>query len=130
LDSVPLEKVEYTPEGFLIDTPVVTSVGIFEYRKPNGRVRRELRLPEHVFDKASLATYAGKPVIITHDAEYVTKDNVTEESVGTILSDGYRDGDDVRAKIIIHDIDTVKRSGMRELSLGYSFYNVFSLQFG
>ncbi|MDR2359667.1 MAG: DUF2213 domain-containing protein [Oscillospiraceae bacterium] len=114
LDSVPLEKVEYTPEGFLIDTPIVTSVGVFEYKDS-----RELRLPEHVFAEDSLATYEGKPVIITHSAGRVNKKNVTDEIVGTILSKGYRDGDDVRAKIIIHDIDAVKRSGFRELSLGY-----------
>ena len=48
LDSVPLEKVEYTPEGFLIDTPIVTSVGVFEYTNPDGSIRRELRQPEHV----------------------------------------------------------------------------------
>lgn len=119
LDSVPLEKVEYTPEGFLIDAPRVTSVGVFDYHNPDGSVRRELRLPEHVFDERSLATYEGKPVIITHEAGRVDKDNVTEEIVGTILSQGYQDGEDVRAKIIIHDIDTVKQSGLRELSLGY-----------
>jgi hypothetical protein len=120
LDSVPLDKVEYTPEGFLIDTPIVTSVGVFEYKNPDGSIRRELRMPEHVFNENSLATYEGKPVIITHSAGRVDKDNVTEEIVGTILSKGYPDGEaDVRAKIVIHDIDTVKRSGMRELSLGY-----------
>lgn len=119
LDSVPLEKVEYTPEGFLIDTPRVTSVGVFDYHNPDGSVRRELRLPEHVFNESSLATYEGKPVIITHEVGRVSKDNVTDEIVGTILSKGYQDGDDVRAKIIIHDIETVKQSGMRELSLGY-----------
>lgn len=119
LDSVPLEKVEYTLEGFLIDTPIVTSVGIFDYHNPDGRVRRELRLPEHVFNERSLATYEGKPVIITHEVGRVNTENITDEIVGTILSKGYQDGDDVRAKIIIHDIDGVKRSGMRELSLGY-----------
>lgn len=119
LDSVPLEKVEYTPEGFLIDTPILTSVGIFEYTNDDGSIRKELRLPEHVFNEQSLATYESKPVIITHEAGRVSKDNVTEEIVGTILSKGYPDGDDVRAKIVIHDIDRVKQSGMRELSLGY-----------
>lgn len=119
LDSVPLEKVEYTPEGFLIDRPIVTSVGVFEYTNPDGSIRRELRLPEHVFDEKSLATYEGKPVIITHDAGRVDKDNVGDEIVGTILSKGEPDGDNVRAKIIIHDIDAVKRSNLRELSLGY-----------
>ena len=118
LDSVPVEKVEYTPEGFLIDTPIVTSVGIFEYEE-DGSIRRELRLPEHVFAADSLATYEGKPVIITHGAGRVSKDNAAAEIVGTVLSKGYRDGEDVRAKIIIHDTDAVKRSGMRELSLGY-----------
>jgi hypothetical protein len=119
LDSVPLEKVEYTPEGFIVDTPIVTSVGIFKYHDPDGSVRRELRLPEYVFDEKSLATYEGKPVIITHDAGRVDKSNVTEEIVGTILTKGYQDGEDVRAKIIIHDTNSVKRSGFRELSLGY-----------
>ena len=57
--------------------------------------------------------------MITHDAGRVNKNNVTEEIVGTILSKGYPDGDDVREKIIIHDIDAVKKSGLRELSLGY-----------
>lgn len=119
LDSVPLEKVEYTPEGFLIDHPIVTSVGVFEYTNPDGSVRKELRLPEHVFNEKSLATYEGKPVIITHEAGRVDKDNVGDEIVGTILSKGEPDGDNVRAKIIIHDIDAVKRSNLRELSLGY-----------
>jgi len=119
LDSVPLNKVEYTPEGYLIDAPIVTSVGIFDYYNPDGSVRKELRLPEYVFDERSLATYEGKPVIITHEAGRVSKNNVTDEIVGTILSKGYQDGDDVRAKIIIHDTDTVKQTGMRELSLGY-----------
>jgi hypothetical protein len=97
----------------------VTSVGIFEYKNSDGSIRRELRLPEHVFDEESLASYEGKPVIITHDAGRVDKDNVDDEIVGTILSKGYRDGDNVRAKTVIHNIDSVKRSGLRELSLGY-----------
>jgi hypothetical protein len=119
LDSIPLDATYFTEEGYLVDEPVVTSVGIFEYKNPGGGIRRELRLPEHVFDPASLETYEGKPVIITHDAGYVDKKNVEREIVGTMLSKGYKDGDDVRARIIIHGIDAVKRSGLRELSLGY-----------
>ena len=119
LDSIRLDESFFTPDGFFIDTPIVTRTGIFEYKNPDGSVRRELRLPEHIFDEQSLATYEGKPVIITHAAEYVNKDNVADEIVGTILSKGYRDGENVRAKVVIHDIDAVKRSGLRELSLGY-----------
>ncbi len=120
LDSMPLNRASFTEEGYLVDTPIVTSTGIFEYTNHDGSLRRELRLPEEVFDRGSLASYEGKPVIITHDAGLVTKDNVAENEVGTILTKGFRDGDNVRAKIIIHDTDEMKASGLKELSLGYN----------
>jgi hypothetical protein len=119
LDSITLDKTYFTEEGYLVDEPIVTSCGIFEYKNPDGSPRRELRLPEHVFAPESLASYEGKPVIITHSAGRVNKKNVEREIVGTILSAGYRDGNDVRAKIIIHGIDEALSSGFRELSLGY-----------
>lgn len=120
LDNIPLDKTYYTEEGYLIDNPIATSVGIFEYALPDGGIRRELRLPENVFDPESLASYEGKPVIITHDAGTVDKGNVEQEGIGTILSKGYQDGDDVRAKIIIHDTDAMKDCDLKELSLGYN----------
>lgn len=120
LDSISLDRTYFTDEGYLVDHPIVTSTGIFEYTNPDGSTRRELRLPEDVFAEESLKTYRGKPIIITHDAGYVDKDNVEEEQIGTILSEGYQDGDDVRAEIIIHDTDAMKECGLRELSLGYN----------
>lgn len=120
IDSIPADNTSFDEQGFLHDTPVVTSVGIFEYGLPDGGVRRELRLPEHVFDKKSLASYAGKPVIITHEAGSINKDNVMEEIVGTILSEGFQDGQNVRCKVVIHDTDKVKKMPYRELSLGYN----------
>ncbi len=120
IDSIPIGNTSFDEQGFLHDTPIVTSTGIFEYGLPDGGVRRELRLPEHVFDKKSLASYAGKPVIITHEAGSIDKDNVMKEIVGTILSEGFRDGSDVRCKVVIHDIDKVKKTPYRELSLGYN----------
>ena len=75
---------------------------------------------EDVFAPESLQSYKGKPVIITHDAGLVNKDNVSQEQIGTILSEGYQDHDKVRAEIIIHDTDELKSCGLRELSLGYN----------
>lgn len=120
LDSIPLGATYFTAEGYLVDHPIVTSVGIFEYLNPDGTTRRELRLPENVFDPESLASYKGKPIIITHEAGVVNKRNVQQEAIGTIMSEGYQDGDDVRAEIVIHNTDAMKRSGLKELSLGYS----------
>lgn len=62
LDSIPLDETYWTKEGYLIDHPIVTSIGIFEYVNPDGTVRPgSSRLPEDVFDQASLASYKGKP---------------------------------------------------------------------
>ena len=120
LDSISLDKTYYTEEGYFVDHPIVTTCGIFEYKNTDGSTRRELRLPEYVFDEKSLQSYKGKPIIITHDAGEVNKDNVHREQIGTIMSEGYRDGDSVRSEIIIHDTNALKRCGLKELSLGYS----------
>lgn len=120
IDSISVDRTYYTEEGYLVDHPIVTRCGIFEYKNPDGSVRRELRLPEDVFAEKSLKSYKGKPIIITHDAGEVDKENVRREQIGTIMSDGYRDGDNVRVEIIIHDTNALKKCGLKELSLGYS----------
>lgn len=120
LDSILLDGAHYTEEGYLVDIPIVTTCGIFEYKNDDGSVRRELRLPEDVFAEDSLASYEGKPVIITHNSGKVDKNNVAKEQIGTIISKGMRDGNNVRAKIVIHDTDQMQRCGFKELSLGYS----------
>lgn len=118
-DSMPVPRAYFTPEGYLKDRPILTSCGIFEYMD-NGKVRRELRLPEDVFSPESLKSYIGKPIVISHDAGLIDKDNVADNQVGTILSEGERRGEDVVAEIIIHDTDAMKSAGLKELSLGYN----------
>lgn len=120
LDSLPVGKAKETPEGYLMDRPVLTSTGIFEYQNPDGSTRRELRLPEDVFDEESLKSYLGKPVVITHDAGLIDKGNVHRNQIGTILSVGKKSGNDVRADIIIHDTNELRDCGLKELSLGYN----------
>ena len=117
-DSVPVDE-HYSAEGYFYDNPILTRTGIFKYTLEDGSERRELRRPEDVFDPESLASYEGKPIIITHDAQVIDKDNAHRERVGTILTPGQQDGEAVRAKIVIDDPDAVKASGLRELSVGY-----------
>lgn len=119
-DSIVLDETHYTDEGYLIDRPIVTRVGIFEYHNPDGTIRKELRLPEEVFARESLASYKGKPIIVTHEAGYVDTENVQQEGIGTILTEGQQDGDDVRAEIVIQNTDCLQKTGLRELSLGYN----------
>lgn len=117
-DSLPADE-HYSSEGYFYDNPILTRTGIFVYHLEDGSERRELRRPQDVFDPESLASYEGKPIIITHDARVIDKDNARRERVGTILTPGTQDGETVRAKIVLDDPDAVKASGLRELSLGY-----------
>ena len=119
-DSMPLNATYFTAEGYLVDHPILTTCGIFEYTNKDGSTRKELRLPEEVFARKSLESYKGKPIIITHNAGVVDKNNVADEQIGTILGNGYKDGKDVRAEIIIHNTEELKASGLRALSLGYN----------
>jgi hypothetical protein len=118
-DEIALDETYFTPEGFLVDKPIVTTCGVFVYKNADGTPRRELRLPEDVFDPESLASYKGKPVIITHGPGTVDTENVMNESIGTILTGGLPDGKDVRAEIVIHDVNKLRRIPYRQLSLGY-----------
>jgi len=115
-------KATRTDEGYIADMPVVGRVGVLTYRNADGTVRRELRLPEDVFNADSLSSFAGKPVTDDHPSEPVTSRNAKKYTVGTMTGPGLQDGDTVRVPMIIHDGDTIEKvdkGGKRELSLGY-----------
>ncbi|MDR3100759.1 MAG: DUF2213 domain-containing protein [Paraburkholderia sp.] len=122
-DFAPI-KASLNNDGFLVDSPVVGRVGIQEYRNADGSVRRELRLPDDVFHADSLATFKGKPVSMGHPASgRVTPANFRGTAVGTILGEGRRDGDTVRADVVVHDgaaIEKARSGYAQQLSLGYT----------
>ena len=79
--TVPFER---TSEGFLKGRAIVTSIGVFTYRKSDGTVQRELRLPEEVFAEKTLNSMKLKPVTLNHPAELVTSDNADKLQVGSL----------------------------------------------
>ncbi len=119
IDSADRKDTYYSEEGYLYDDPIVGRIGIQIYHNPDGSERKEYRPAEEVFAPEAMESAKGKPVIITHDAGYVNKDNAPDEEIGTII-DVHRDGDYLRAHIVIHDTDAMKDSGLKELSLGYN----------
>jgi hypothetical protein len=116
-DAVPL-KATLTPEGYIIDSPILGRTGVQIYRRTDGREIREYRPPTVVFAPEHLAAIRGRPIIDGH-VPRVDAANVRAHTVGTILSEGRQDGDHLRADIIIHDPSPVLKGGKRELSLGY-----------
>lgn len=115
-DRVPI-KATRNDAGYIVDTPVLTRTGVFVYRDPQGRERREYRPPEVVFAADSLNAYKGIPITDGHPGK-VTSKNVKQHIVGTVMSEGRQDGDDLTADIVIHDPSPVD-AGKKELSCGY-----------
>lgn len=110
-------------QGFLLVDGHATRVGVLEYADnsmPDG-IRRELRLPEDLFDAASLASYEGVIVTDDHPAVMVDMHCAGEYQRGTVLGPGRRDGDHVAISLVINDAGLINNveAGKVELSPGY-----------
>ena len=79
--TIPFER---TNEGFLKGRAIVTSIGVFTYKRADGTIQRELRLPEEVFAEGTLNSMKLKPVTLNHPAELVTSDNAKDLQVGSL----------------------------------------------
>ena len=90
--------------------------GILEYRNSDRSTRREFRPPEEAFSADSLGTLRGKPVTIGHPGLVTSVTMAKANAIGTILTEGKQDGDNIRADLVIYNLDTKGR----ELSCGYS----------
>lgn len=75
---------ERTAEGFLKGRAIVTSIGVFTYKRADGTIQRELRLPEEVFSPSTLNSMKLKPVTLNHPTELVTSDNADKLQVGSL----------------------------------------------
>lgn len=126
---------ETTVEGFLKGRAIVTSIGVFTYKRKDGTVQRELRLPEEVFSLNTLNSMKLKPVTLNHPTELVTTENADKLQVGSLgdnpswtkewhdrnweeVTDGINCAIDM---IITHKdaVDAVK-NGKQSLSMGYT----------
>lgn len=79
--TIPFER---TAEGFLKGRAIVTSIGVFTYKRADGTIQRELRLPEEVFSHSTLNSMKLKPVTLNHPTELVTPDNADKLQVGSL----------------------------------------------
>ena len=59
LDSIPLDETYWTKEGYLIDHPVVTSTGIFEYQNPDGPSAGSSGFPRKSLTRPALPATRG-----------------------------------------------------------------------
>ena len=116
------DKCEVTSQGFLRVPAYLTRTGVFLYRTQDGKVIRELRHPDDVFDPISLDSLRMAPLTNDHPKEMVTPENVKTLSVGWIGDEVKPDNNLISAtaivadKVAIGDVD----KGKKELSCGYT----------
>ena len=77
-------------DGFMRDSPIVARTGVYEYRNPDGTIRREYRPADEVFASDALNSFRGKPITVLHPKKgKITAANAFGTAIGSILSDGY-----------------------------------------
>ena len=103
--------------GFIRDTPVLTRTGVFVYWLPDGTKRREYRPPDEVFKADSLSAFKGIPITDEHHGR-ITGNNAQGVVIGSVLSDGRQDGNNLIADVVIHNTTPIEQ-GKKELSVGY-----------
>ena len=127
--SYKISSREYTDEGFLKVPGRVARTGVQTYLASelglDGDPNREVvvyRPADEVFKDQSLQSYNTSDVTDDHPPKLIDSENYKKVTVGVIKGPGIRDGDYVKAELIIKDAKTIKliESGKAELSAGYT----------
>ena len=131
-DALTLDAPQKTRDGFLKVRARAARTGIYDYAGHEVDPRNEhglrdkqtvkvYRPGDQVFDRASLASFIGKPITDDHPTQPVTRDNWRDHARGTIMG-AVRDGEYVAFDLMLTDgatIDAIE-AGKRELSNGYA----------
>lgn len=118
-----LARARTLPNGSVRIPATLTRVGIFEYRRDDGTIQRELRHPDEVFAAASIETLAAAPLTIRHPSEMVSPANHRRLSVGHVADNVRQDVDHVAADVVVATDDAIEQVGARkltEISCGYT----------
>ena len=114
-----------TDEGFLDVAVFPTKVGIFNYLRADGSVRRELRSREEVFKADSLRTLVNKPHTNDHPPQNLTSRNVKKHKTGHVYGahEVHDDNIHTRSRLLVTDqdaIDDIEQKGKTPVSCGYT----------
>jgi hypothetical protein len=119
-------QIKDTADGYLTALPRVARTGIQLYRgselgvKDKGVVRI-FRPEDEVFNKDSLASFAGKPFTDNHPPVMVNSKNWKKYSAGDAGDEVLRDGEFIRIPMMLRDAATIGKvkAGKVQLSVGY-----------
>lgn len=124
-DAGTIGELRRTPSGGVVVPAAITRTGVFPYRQADGTIIRELRLPEDVFDPASLASLEHATVTDRHPPELITPNNHRTYSRGHVASVPKHEPTAryVNADLAVNDaelIGKIERKDAKEISAGYT----------
>ena len=115
-------RFERTAVGGIKVEARLTRTGILEYKRPDGTIRRELRLPKEVFNTDSLATLAGATVTdLEHHRGLLDLSTWKDATLGHTEA-VRQDGDYVVADLVINDpkaVAQIENRQLHDISCGY-----------
>lgn len=127
LDRAALTAPRRTADGYMVAEVRCARTGCQTYLASEiGLTGDELvtvyRPESAVFDRESMATFAGKPVTMDHPPEGVTADNWRKYAIGDIGERVARDGEFIVVPITLMDAKAIAdvETGKREISMGYT----------
>jgi hypothetical protein len=109
-------------EGYLTVTAAITRPGVFPYRRGDGTIHYEAKLPDDIFDQRVLDSAKSKPVTDEHPNEPVTTGNIRTYVRGMTHTDSRVEDKMVKVTMTVFDPDLIrqiKEEDKRELSIGF-----------
>lgn len=127
-DKITLDgKTRLTKDGYLVANARFARTGIQDYQgyelgRPELGIVKVYRPESEVFNADAMRSFGGKPITVDHPSGGVSSENYKDVNVGRIDENIVRDGDYVRAPMILMDAEAIKtvQSGKNELSAGYT----------
>ena len=120
-DGSAIGSVEKLDNGYLKCDAVLTRIGVFDYLDKDRSIRRELRLPDEVFNEDSLKSFEDISLTNGHPMEAVTSANSQKYHVGHVR-DVRPDGPYVAGRVTITADEAIEaaKKGKNQLSCGYN----------
>lgn len=121
-DKAFIKDFKETDEGYLTITACpITRPGVFPYRRTDGGLSMEAKLPDELFSKATVLSANAKPMTDDHPTEPVTAANYNKYSKGMTHNDAHVLDNKLLVSFTITDAETIKKinDGKRELSIGF-----------
>lgn len=124
-DTAQIDGLTIDPDtGFMHakDVPIAR-VGVFPYRKQDGDIAFEAKLPQYLLSDSTVKSANEKPITDDHPAgNLVNANNAKSLARGFTSSNAHVDGDYLKVDMTLTDSDLIDKvkNGKQELSIGFS----------